>query len=283
MKQEKNVMILQCKNCHRFYKGLYKLRRHYLSYLPYFFGSYICVICELSFDSELKLLSHILKKQHTEQNDSNFIIQTQRENYLKKTNNKYFGTRCLQFNDEDIIYFIHKKSVSNFDLRPAVEAVINIENSDLVINIDQNNSNVPNTMELNKFYEVVTPTGNTFEENIIPPQDNCTLPSPPINRPNKKRHTIPDSRVTRDITLGILEQRLNNLELKIDTVENKISTEIKQAKDEVISKIESSMSYNRQLYHAVTTQFREMIIDLLSKSSQASLDSLRTQSSSNRR
>ena len=63
MKQEKkNVMILQCKNCHRFYKGLYKLRRHYLSYLPYYFGSYICVICELSFDSELKLLSHILKK-----------------------------------------------------------------------------------------------------------------------------------------------------------------------------------------------------------------------------
>ena len=189
----------------------------------------------------------------------------------------------MQFNDEDIIYFIHKKGVSNFDLRPAVEAVINIENSDLVINIDQNNSNVPNTMELNKFYEVVTPTGNTFDENIIPPQDNCTLPSPPINRPNKKRHTIPDSRVTRDITLEILEQRLDNLELKIDTVENKISTEIKQAKDEVISKIEQSMSYNRQLYHAVTTQFREMMIDLLSKSSQASLDSLRTQSSSNRR
>ena len=55
-------------------------------------------------------------------------------------------------------YFIYKKGVSNFDLRPAVEAVINIEKSD---------SNKPNTMELNKFvgapqfYEIVTPTGSS--------------------------------------------------------------------------------------------------------------------------
>ena len=90
MKQEKNVMILQCKNCHRFYKGFYKLRRLNLSYIPYYFEPYICVICELSFDSESKILSHIVK-QHTEQNDSNFIIQAQRENYFEKTNNKYVG------------------------------------------------------------------------------------------------------------------------------------------------------------------------------------------------
>ena len=183
--------------------------------------------------------------------------------------------------------------MSNFDFRPADEAVINIENSDLVINIENsdlviNIENIPNTMELNKFYEIVTPTGitNTFEENIIKTQDNCTLPAPPINRPNKKRHAIPDSRVTPDTTLEIFEQRLKNLELRIDNVENRISTDIQQAKDEVISKIEQSMSYNRQLYHAVTTQFREMMIDLLSKSSQASctiLDSLRTQSTSDRR
>ena len=103
--------------------------------------------------------------------------------------------------------------MSNFDFRPADEAVINIgksdlvinieksdlvinieksdlviniENSDLVINIENsdlviNIENIPNTMELNKFYEIVTPTEitNTFEESIIKTQDNCTLPSPP--------------------------------------------------------------------------------------------------------
>ena len=160
----------------------------------------------------------------------------------------------------------------------SIYLVINIEKSDSVINIE----NIPNTMDLNKFYEIVTPNEitNTFEENIIKTPDNCTLSSPPINRPNKKRHAIPDSRVTTDITLEIFEQRLKNLELRIDNVENRISTDIQQAKDEVISKIEQSMSYNRQFYHAVTTQFREMMIDLLSKSSQAScaiLDSLHTQ------
>ena len=79
--------------------------------------------------------------------------------------------------------------MSYFDLRPAVEAVIdieksdsiiNIENSDLVINIENKNSNIPNTMELDKLYEIVTPTGvtNTFEENIIKTQTivHCYLP-----------------------------------------------------------------------------------------------------------
>ena len=123
---------ISMQNCYCFYKGLFKLRRQYLSYLPYYFGPYICVICELSFDSELKLLSHNLRKQRTEQNVSNFVIKTQRENYFVKPENKYFGTRCshLQFEDEDMRHFINRKGVSYFDLGPAVEAEINIENSD---------------------------------------------------------------------------------------------------------------------------------------------------------
>ena len=66
----------------------------------------------------------------------------------------------------------------------------------------------------------------------------------------------------------------------------RISDDIQQAKDEVLTKIEQSMSYNIQLLHAVTTQFREIMIDILSKSPQASfsiLYSLGTQSSSDRR
>ena len=109
-------------------------------------------------------------------------------------------------------------------------------------------------MELNKFYEIVTPTGitNTFEETIIKTQDNCTL-SPPMDRPHKRRHAIPDSRVNTDITLEILDQRVRNLELKIDNVKKKV--DIQRAKDEIVTKIEERMSYNRQLFHAVTTKF----------------------------
>ena len=66
----------------------------------------------------------------------------------------------------------------------------------------------------------------------------------------------------------------------------RISDGIQQAKDEVLTKIEQSISYNIQLLHAVTTQFCEIMKDILSKSSQASstiLYSLGTQLSSNRR
>ena len=68
-------MIFQCKNCNHHYKGLYKLRRHYLSYLPYYFGPYICVICELSFDLELKLINHIVRKKHTGKERITVILQ----------------------------------------------------------------------------------------------------------------------------------------------------------------------------------------------------------------
>ena len=110
-------------------------------------------------------------------------------------------------------HFINRESVSNFDLGPAVEAVINIENCD-----SNKLSSKSNTMALNKFgcssqfYESVTPIGitNTLEENILKPQDNCTLPSPTIDRPNKRRASIPDSRVNKDITLEIFDQRVRN-------------------------------------------------------------------------
>ena len=66
----------------------------------------------------------------------------------------------------------------------------------------------------------------------------------------------------------------------------RISNDIQQAKDEVLTKIEQSMSYNIQLLQMVTTQFSEIIIDILFKLSQASstiLYWLGTQLSSNRR
>ena len=104
-------MILQCKTCNHHYKGLYKLRRHYLYYLPYYFRPYICVICELSFDSELKLLNHMLRKQHPGKNNRNFAVKAQRESYFEKPENKNFGTKDIQIKDEDIKNFINRKAM----------------------------------------------------------------------------------------------------------------------------------------------------------------------------
>ena len=217
-------MIFQCKNCNHHYKGLYKLRRHYLSYLPYYFGPYICVICELSFDSELKLINHIVRKKHTGKNNSNFAVKDQRKAYFEKPENKYFGMKDSQFNEEDVKHFINSKGVSNYDLGPALDFVITIEDS------DSNNSSNHSTMELNKFsstmqqqfYDTVTPMGltNTFEENVLKATDSCTLPSPPVDRSSKRKVANVESRIDTNITLEILNQRVQNLELKIDTMEN---------------------------------------------------------------
>ena len=210
--------------------------------------------------------------------------------------------------------------MSNYDLGPALDFVINIENSD-----SNNSSNHSETMELNKFsgtapqqfYQTVTPMGlpNTYKESTemeintfggtSKPQfyddvtviditsafkenlksDICALPYPPVDRPNKRKVANVDTRIDTNITLEILNQRVQNLELKIDTMEKHIKDELRQAKDEVVEKIERSMNYDRQLFHAVTTQFREIVIDILSKLSQASftiLNSINTQSTSDR-
>lgn len=174
--------------------------------------------------------------------------------------------------------------MTNFDRAQTVETVINLEGT---------NINEPNTMDLNKFgtnqqfYDNVTPVDITtsFEENVLKPE-TCTLPSPPITKPTAKRKApMATTRLNTDITLEILDQRVNNLDMKLDNIERQLKEEIQTAKDEILAKIDRAVNYDRQLFHAVTTQFRETMIDLLSKSSQASftiLNSMGMQSTSNR-
>ena len=97
-------------NCNHHYKRLYILRRHYLSHLPYYFGPYICVICELSFDSELKLLNHILRKQHPGKNNRNFAVKPQRESYFEKPEKNILAQKT--FNSK---MKTNSEGVSNYD------------------------------------------------------------------------------------------------------------------------------------------------------------------------
>ncbi len=57
----------QCKNCKKLFRTGQKLKRHYLNYLPYFFGFYCCVTCEVKFETKLKLLQHTFSERHKRQ------------------------------------------------------------------------------------------------------------------------------------------------------------------------------------------------------------------------
>ena len=62
-----------------------------------------------------------------------------------------------------------------------------------------------------------------------------------------------------------------------------LKDDIRHAEDEVLGKIETSVNYDRHLFHPVKIQFRESVKCVLSKSSQASftcLNSLSTYSTS---
>ena len=261
-----------------------------MTYLPYYFGSYICVICGISFDTEFKLLKHILKEQHTETNDENFTVKTKRKEYFEKKENRHFGVKHVAFGDDDITYLIKSKAVTNFDRVDEVLAILKPETC-----TSDSKSNKTD-MELNKFsapqqfgYDSVTPINVTtpFEDNVLKQSiDTCTLPSPPSGTGSKRKADFAISRhVSSDVTVEILDQRLKNLEIKVDNLEIKFKTEIQSAKEDILAKLDQAMNYDRHLFHAVTTQFRETLLDLLSKSSQASyltLTSMSMQSSSDR-
>ena len=276
-------MILQCKNCKRWYKGKYKLRRHYLTYLPFYFGSFICTLCEISFETKSKLVSHIIKKRHKKDQEPSFDVKLKRQEYFNKTENKSFGSCNIPFEESDISYLLNSKGVTNFDIEPVV---------DTVLNLDQKELHTSNTMELNNkslpssYYETVTPELNMptqFEENVL--KSDSYLPPPPVMRSAAKRKSATISRPPNDMSLDILAQQVQNLEFKITNLEETVRGDIQSAKEDILAKLDQSMGYERQLYQAVSTQFREAIIEVLSKSLQGmivTLNSLGVQSPSGR-
>ena len=135
--------MLQCYNCKRFYKDSYKLRRHYLIYLPYYFGKYICVICERNFETELKLLKHILARKREVKDDGNFNVKAKRELFFEKSENKFFGSKSSEFTSKDIKYFINQKCVSNYDVKGSVDKVIDLTHD---VNMDYNSRIVPSDL-----------------------------------------------------------------------------------------------------------------------------------------
>ena len=72
-------------------------------YLPYFFGFYCCVTCEVKFETKLKLLKHSFSERHKRQTVAASIdIKIKRQNYFNEQHNKHFGINSAQFTEKEI-------------------------------------------------------------------------------------------------------------------------------------------------------------------------------------
>ena len=254
--------MLQCLNCKRFYRDLYKLRRHYLTYLPYFFGKYICQICEKSFETELKLLDHIFKQKHTSETGGDFDYKFKRKHYFEREG-KYFGSKSCEFTSKDINYFINQKCVANYDVQSSVNKVQNF---------NQSTSSGTPTMDYNSrvvssnlFDNLSTnaPQTSTSVDNIASGQSIFPDPAAFVTRPLKRKTHISLPSATVGNEVEKLETQIRDLERKIESVEHNLKTEIQMCKEEISQKLENMMQYQLQLFNIMNDTFRSVLRDII--------------------
>ena len=244
-----------------------------MTYLPFYFGSYVCTKCEINLETELKLLNHILKKEHIWDENTDFNIKIKRHEYFSKEHNHYFGTKNIKFEESDINYFLNHKAVSEFDVQPVLNKLSNLTQGTMEFN---------SKTAASAFEAVTSEVSFTtpFEENVIKAENY--LPPPPVSRmpPRRKVATVPRP---SNISLEILDQRVQNLELKFDqsvqNLELKLDTleqSVQALRDEMLTRNDHIISYQRQLFQAITCQFKDLTIELFSKSLQGALQAAAT-------
>ncbi|KAH3891181.1 hypothetical protein DPMN_015270 [Dreissena polymorpha] len=130
----------QCENCKKLFRTVQKLRRHYLNYLPYFFGFYCCINCEVKFETKLKLLQHTFSERHKRQAvAASCDIKIKRQNYFSEPNSEHFGINSAQFTEKEIEYLINSPSETNFEF---VDKVSSIEDK---LNLEHHQENLTST------------------------------------------------------------------------------------------------------------------------------------------
>lgn len=269
--------MYQCKNCKKRFRDNYKLRRHFLSYLPYYFGSYICVFCEISFETELKLLKHILKLGHKSEPVEPCDILVKRKAFFENEDNKYFGSGLAKFDESDINYLIQHKGVTNFDVKDILGTLSNLDKyEDKQPAMDYNSRIVaPN------FYDSInnsSPVTTSFEANVLQPSSEKTsFPSPPFSKTCLKRKIGGAPSFTaisqeKHATLGI-DQRLAQLETRLDNLEVTLKTETQIIKSEILSKIDLNMQYQQQLCESLHKQLKQTMRESLRDMLQGALSS----------
>lgn len=273
----KLTFMYQCKNCKKRFRDNYKLRRHFLSYLPYYFGSYICVFCEISFETELKLLKHILKLGHKSESVESCDILAKRKAFFENEDNKYFGSGREKFDESDIDYLIKHKGITNFDIRDVLGTLSNLDkHEDKQPAMDFNSRIVtPN------FYDSInnsSPVTTSFEANVLPPNcEKTCFPSPPSSKNCLKRKVgcVPSFTVTSQEQHSTLDfdQRLTLLETRLDNLEDTLKTEIQTIKSDIMSKIDIHMQYQHQLFESSHKQLKQAMRESLKDMLQGALSS----------
>lgn len=275
-------MLLQCKNCKRKFRDNYKLRRHYLSYLPYYFGSYICVICDISFETELKLHNHIIKQGHTSEAVDQFDVGKERRTYFDIEHNKYFGSQQTKFEETDIKYLIGHKGVTNLDVQGTIDGLTNSDT------INSSSHSKPKDMDFNSrsltsnLYETINsnPATTSFETNVFKStieNANC-FPEPPVSKSSIKRKVsnVPSTSTyqgNEQSAFENIERRLQSMETRLDNLERTMKFDIQAAKTELIEKIELNMQYQQQLFDIMVKQLKAGTKEALTSMLQGALSS----------
>ncbi|MCU7801090.1 MAG: hypothetical protein KZQ70_13360 [gamma proteobacterium symbiont of Lucinoma myriamae] len=268
--------MIKCSNCNKWFRDTYKLRRHYLCYLPYYFGTYICIICEKSFETELKLLNHIIRQKHSSNPIKTFDVKSNRQTFFETENNKYFGTSQVQFEQKDVKYFLNSKGVTNWDVKNTVDKLLisdepkDVEPAKMDFNTRIVTPNLYDSINSN-------PATSPFEASALNSETETNLfPNPPTSKSSVKRKfsIAPTSTQTyqENEQFVNLDRRLQRIEIRLDNLEQSIQS----AKDEITLKIDQNMQYEQQLFNVLQNQLRAGIRDTFASMLQGALTSTRS-------
>ena len=171
--------MLQCSSCKKYYRNTYAPRRHYLTYLPYYFGSHICIPCERRFESRAKLIKHLIKHNDGLTSQEYVDISLKRQTYFEKKENHYFGIGSNQFDDSDIDHLVERKFTTNLDIYPSNTHLLSIEHSKVVKEQSEEMDFNSRIVTPNIYEDVNSNPSTSFENNLIR-NDNITFPNPPV-------------------------------------------------------------------------------------------------------
>ena len=109
------TLLLPCVYCGATYYNSFKLYRHCLKHLPWFFGSIVCCVCKQRFDSKPRLEEHCESRSHTalvcKGTNTPLDIHQFRVEYCELEG----ISRGSEFDDFLQNYCLHRKVYTNFD------------------------------------------------------------------------------------------------------------------------------------------------------------------------
>jgi len=265
-------MNFQCANCEKVYGSLQKLRRHYLTYLPFYFGSYVCLSCELRFESEAKLRSHTSTKRHTNKSQSkHWDISEHRIKYFQDTNNLYIGESTKIYTESDINLMMDSTVTTNIDLSNAQAAMDRLmDNDDFDASTSYNAvspvastavmDNYVQQQVLNTAAKLSYPVASSVVS--IPVQQNTTtfsessegVPSPPNLR--MRCHTPLQDEETQKDAMSCCCDKIRRLEEQVNRQHSETMTSVQQNQRKIIDSLGKAMKYSQELLKSAIAQSR---------------------------